>query len=89
MATIQLTPEMSAVVQKNSSEPVRVVDPATNQTYVLLHEATYQRLQTLLYDDSALEIREAYPLMDDAAAKAGWSDPAMDVYNDLAPPKQP
>jgi hypothetical protein len=32
------------------------------------------------YDDSEIDIREAYPLMDDIAAREGWNDPEMDSY---------
>jgi hypothetical protein len=47
----------------------------------------YEWMQELLMDE--LDIPEAYPLMDEAAAKAGWDDPAMDIYNDLAPATNP
>jgi len=37
-----------------------------------------------LTDEQGEDIREAYPLMDALAAKEGWGDPAMDIYNDFA-----
>jgi hypothetical protein len=30
-------------------------------------------------------ITSAYPLLDEMAAKSGWDDPTLDIYNDLIP----
>ena len=38
---------------------------------------TKKRLKGLLYDDSDISIRAAYPLMDAVAANEGWDDPEM------------
>jgi hypothetical protein len=65
--------------------PALARDPETNETYVLIRAALYERLKALLYDDSEFPLNEAYPLVDEMAAKAGWDDPAMDVYDDFAP----
>jgi hypothetical protein len=77
---IELTQTQHQALEQNAG-PVRVRDPETNTIYVLVAEAVYERLKHLLYDDSPLDVREAYPLMDEVAAKSGWDDPAMDVYN--------
>ena len=52
-------------------EPV-AVDPLTKETYVLVRKVVYDRLKGLVYEDKEFPIREAYPLMDEMAAKAGW-----------------
>ncbi|HEV3257537.1 MAG TPA: hypothetical protein VG013_11695 [Gemmataceae bacterium] len=83
---IELTEEQRRELAK--PEPV-AIDPQTKETYILVRADLYQRLRDLLYDDAEFPIREAYPLMDEVAAKAGWDDPAMDIYNDLAPKQQP
>jgi hypothetical protein len=42
-------------------------------------------LKGLVYDDGEYPISEAYPHLDQVLARAGWDDPAMDVYDDYAP----
>jgi hypothetical protein len=84
---IELTEEQRQELDR--PEPARARDPKTNETYVLVRTEVYDRLKGLLYDDSEFPISEAYPLMDQAAAQAGWGDPAMDIYDDLAPREQP
>jgi hypothetical protein len=81
---IELTKTQHLALEQNGGPP-RVRDPETNTTYVLVREEVYERMKNLLYDDSELDVRHAYPLMDEAAAKAGWDDPEMDVYNRFAP----
>jgi hypothetical protein len=83
---IELTDEQRQELAK--PEPV-AIDPRTQEIYVLVRAEVYQRLRGLLYDDAEFPIREAYPLMDETAAKAGWDDQAMDIYNDLAPEQRP
>ena len=61
-------------------EPL-AIDPATQQTYVLVRWQDYQQMKMLV--EGKLDIREAYPLMDAVALKEGWDDPAMDIYNDF------
>jgi hypothetical protein len=49
-AMIELTDEQRS--ELDQPEPARVHDPKTNQTYVLVPAAVYERLKGLLYDDS-------------------------------------
>ena len=82
--------ELSEEQRRELAKPVALaLDPVTKETYVLVRADLYERLRGLRYDDGDFCIREAYPLMDEAAAKAGWDDPAMDIYNDLAPKEEP
>jgi hypothetical protein len=62
-------------------EPL-VIDPGTQQTYVLVRWEDYQQMKGLV--EGKLDIREAYALMDAVAAKEGWDDPALDIYSDFA-----
>jgi hypothetical protein len=89
MTTIPLTSDQSQVLSTQEQEAVRMVDLCTKKAYVLLPKETYQRLQHLLYEDAPFDLKEAYPLMDEVAAKAGWNDPTMDIYNELAPDPKP
>jgi hypothetical protein len=79
---IDLTEEQ----EKELTAPLPIaVDRRTGQEYVLIRKERYERLKGLLYEGSALEVQETYPLADEVAAKAGWDDPTMDVYNRFIP----
>src|SRR5713226_4932395 len=82
---IDLTEEQRRELRRSTGGELRVSDPETHEEYVLLKARVYERLKALLYDDGEAPISEAYPLIDEMAAKAGWDDPEMDVYNDLIP----
>ncbi|MBI3409236.1 MAG: hypothetical protein HY040_12890 [Planctomycetes bacterium] len=82
---IELNEQLKQALAANRDEPVRVIDSQTQQVFVLLRAEVYDKLKALVYDDSEFAVRQAYSLMDEVAAKAGWDDPEMDVYNDLAP----
>jgi hypothetical protein len=86
---IELTDQLRQAVRGHPGQPVRLVDPDTQETFVLVPAEVYDRLRGMLYDDAEFPISEAYPLMDEVAAKAGWDDPAMDIYDDFAPKKEP
>jgi hypothetical protein len=49
-AMIELTEEQRQELGKG--EPVRVRDPQTNDTYVLVRSETYERMRALLADDT-------------------------------------
>jgi hypothetical protein len=81
--SIRLNEEQAQAFDAQTEGPPRVLDPRTNKTYVLLPVEQYERVRALL--ESECDVREAYPLMDAVAAKEGWEDPALDIYNDLDP----
>jgi hypothetical protein len=76
MAT--LTIEQRNLLKQRSGEPLRLVDPDTNQEYVLLPADVYDRLQSILTD---LSPRDLYPALHRALLDEGWDDPHMDEYN--------
>jgi hypothetical protein len=82
---IELTETQSRELDAASSTDLRVLDPKTNQEYVLLRAEVYDRIKALVHADEELPISTMYPLIDEMAAKAGWDDPALDIYNDLIP----
>ncbi len=47
--------------------PARARDPRTSQTYVLVRADVYERMRAFL---------------DGYTRRAGWDDPAMDVYDE-------
>jgi hypothetical protein len=60
-----LTPELRQAVEKAGDEPVRVEDPETHTTYVVLREDVYRRLHALTRidhsDRSLFEFGEFHP----------------------------
>ena len=86
--TLTLTPEQHEAIGKAvNSSAVPVLDPASNAAYVLVPQEVYRRL--VHYDDSVFNVEEAYPAMMEVAAKAGWNDAEMDVYDKLYPREKP
>ena len=74
-----ITPEIRQAIERAGEEPVELTDPDTNSVYIIVRADLYDRMRALCDD---FHIRDAYPLMDQVAARDGWDDPAMDVYND-------
>ena len=86
---IELTIEQRQTLAQQEESPLCAVDPDTHTTYVLIREEVYARLKALLdvaEDDRFL--RDMYPHAMKIFGKAGWDDPAMDIYNDLDPRRQ-
>jgi hypothetical protein len=75
-----LTAEQMQALQTRPGGPVRVIDPRTQQAYVLVRADHYEQLLTVLNDEYHLS--DTYPAQAQSAMRAGWSDPAMDEYND-------
>ncbi len=61
---IELTDQQRAELEKQ--QPVEVRDPKTNEVYVLVRKAVYERVRSLVR-----EVNE----------RADWDDPAFDVYD--------
>jgi hypothetical protein len=79
-----LTPELRKAIEEAGDQPVPVIDPETQRRYVLLREEIYERLHSL-FEAGPLSKDEQRYLLEQAAKRAGWDDPEMDVYNDLRP----
>ncbi len=80
-----ITPEIRQAIEQAGEQPVQLNDPETNSVYVIVRAEVYERLRALCDD---FDIRDAYPLMDQVAAREGWDDPSMDVYNEYRPPSE-
>jgi len=85
---IDLTAEQSQALQTEQN-PARVRDPETNATYVLVPSDVYDRVRALLEEDDNQFVRAMYPYVMEVFGREGWDDPAMDIYNDLDPRRQP
>jgi hypothetical protein len=77
MATI--TPEQRQEIEQTGL-PIRLEDTQTHEVYVLIKADTYEQLQGLV---GPLSVAEQKAVLRHAGEKAGWDDPALDVYNDL------
>ncbi len=74
--------EFKAAIEAAGGKPVEIVDG--DQRYVLIRAEIYDRIKDL-FDDGPLSDEEQRWLLREAGKRAGWDDPAMDVYNDLDP----
>jgi hypothetical protein len=73
-----LTVEQRALLKQIGGEPLQMIDPDTNQEYVLLATEVYDQLRSVLTD---LDPRDLYPALHRALRADGWDDPQMDEYN--------
>jgi len=65
--------------------PLKMVDPRTGNTYVLIEQAIFEKLQSIFDGDLA----DTYSAQVESAMRAGWDDPVMDEYNDYDRHRQP
>lgn len=71
-------------------EPARAIDPETKETYVLVRAEVYDRIKSLFAkEDDNRFVGDLYSHVMEIFGRAGWDDPAMDVYNELDPRKNP
>ena len=83
---IVLSKEIQEAVQKSKDNLIRLIDPETNVEYVVLPAETFELMRKgVYYDDGPLTEEEQNALLIEFGRRAGWDDPEMDVYNDLAP----
>ena len=73
-----ITPEIRQAIEQAGEQPVQLTDPETNSVYIIVRADVYVRMRTSCDD---FDIQDAYPMMDQVAAREGWDDPAMDIYN--------
>jgi hypothetical protein len=54
---IELTDQLQQALDNIQGEPVRLLDPRTRQTYVLVRTEVYERLRTIISQDDGLKQR--------------------------------
>lgn len=74
-----LTHEQLQAIHAKPEGPVRVVDPRTQQAYLIVRADLYEQVQQVLKDEYHLS--DTYFAQVESAMRAGWDDPAMDDYN--------
>ncbi|MEX2288204.1 MAG: hypothetical protein WD648_14005 [Planctomycetaceae bacterium] len=73
-----LTDEQREAIKRG--EAVHVTDPQTQLECVLVRADIFDRVRTLLVDDRPLTQEEKLAAIQAAGLRAGWDDPALDVY---------
>jgi alpha-D-ribose 1-methylphosphonate 5-phosphate C-P lyase len=82
---IELTEQQMQALESPDATPLRVVNPRTKETFVLLRADDYTRLKENEYDDSPWTREELQALAWEAGKRAGWED--ADEYDDF--PEKP
>ncbi|MBI3469239.1 MAG: hypothetical protein HY000_40060 [Planctomycetes bacterium] len=82
---IELTEQQMQALQNGEPTPLRIVNPQTKETFVLLPVDEYERLKGEEYDDSPWTREELHTLAWEAGKQLGWEE--MDEYDDL--PEKP
>jgi hypothetical protein len=82
---IELTEQQLQALETSDTTPPRVLNPRTQETFVLLRVEEYQQLTGDEYDDSPWTREELQALAWEAGERAGWDD--MDEYDEI--PEKP
>ena len=77
---IELTDQQTQALNSANGTPARVVNPRTNETFVLLRIEDYEKLADEEYDDSPWTEEELMTLAWEAGKNIGWEE--MDEYDD-------
>jgi hypothetical protein len=84
-----LTPEQRQAIERAGDEPVRIEDPETKRTYLLVKEEVYRSMEALVgLEAGPLTVEEQRAILAHAGKRAGWDDPALDVYDELDPRRE-
>jgi hypothetical protein len=75
---IELTEQQQQDLQK-AGWPPRVVNPRTQETFVLLHAEMYERVRAILEEEDEIGmVRETYPLVGHALDETEATDTAKE-----------
>jgi hypothetical protein len=75
---IQLTKDQHEQLANNGKSAVKVIDPISNDEYVLVTAAEYAHLSGMI--DVNFHVSDTYAAIDEAFAE-GWNDPKMADYD--------
>jgi hypothetical protein len=88
-----ITSEIRHAIELAGDQPVELTDPLTHEAYILLRKDIYSQLnESFRKRAGSLSLDEQRAILSHVGKRAGWDDPAMDVYDDLAassPPTPP
>jgi hypothetical protein len=71
---IELTEQQLHELEMPEATPPRVVNPRTNETFILLPVGEYERLKEQEYDDSPWTRDELQALAWEASERTGWHE---------------
>ena len=71
---IELTEQQAEALEHAEATPPRVVNPRTQETFVLLRTEEYERLMEEEYDDSPWTREELQALAWEVAERTGWEE---------------
>ena len=69
---MELTEREMQALDSPATSTARIVNPRTNETFVLRHVDEYERLKGDEYDDSPCTSAERHALAWQAGKRAGW-----------------
>ncbi|HEX4124301.1 MAG TPA: hypothetical protein VHY37_06195 [Tepidisphaeraceae bacterium] len=75
---IELTEEQVRALSESHSSPPRLLNPRTNEAFVLLRVDEYKQLTAAVYDDSPWTRDELQAVAWETADRAGWDAEADD-----------
>ncbi len=78
---IELTEQQMQALENLEAAPLRVVNPRTKETFVLLRVEEYERLKEEEYDDSPWTQEELQAQAWEAGRHIGWED--MEEYDEV------
>lgn len=81
VAMIELTEQQRQELKRTPGNEARFADRETGKEYVILPAEVFERWKRLLYDDGDWTPEEQLRLLAESGQRAGWGDPAMDVYD--------
>jgi hypothetical protein len=73
--------------EAQNNEPLRVVNPATSEAFVLLPAEVYERVKSAILEE--FDPREAYPMIDRIMAEDDANDPHLAAYQNYRRGNQP
>lgn len=84
--SLTIPKEIREAVRQASGKPVHLIDLSTGEKFVVLPQDAYDALWSELIPEGFTDAEQDY-LLHEAGKRAGWDDPANDIYNDLDPRK--
>jgi hypothetical protein len=80
MAMIELSESMQQALDDIAGPPLRIVDPRTQLTYVLLPAEVYERVKIVLGDDDELDGVQVGRLIAEVMREDDENDPLLESY---------
>jgi hypothetical protein len=78
-----ITKEIRQAIEEAGSGPVRLEDPQTRETYILVRADLYDHIQRLFAEEDRRSAEAAFEGIQEVFED--WKDPGMDNYDSLDP----